>query len=188
MTVARVALALATALAGGWGLAAAALDVAGGAPPPEGDYAAIVVAGAGVLPGGVAGTPLRNRSLRAAELYTQGMAPVVLFTGGVGDWPPSEASVGAAIALQAGVPEGAVALEELSATTEQNALQARATLGDVPVLVVTDRFHAVRCRRVFARHFSSVEVVGVSGPARVRVRFALREVVAVLWYAATGRM
>lgn len=62
---------------------------------------------------------------RAAQLYREGYAPWVVFTGGLGRntasmWSSSEASRFGKIALEAGVPETALILEEQSTNTGEN--------------------------------------------------------------------
>ena len=180
------------AVAGGialvWGSAAAALDAYGGRDPDRDDYAAIVVAGAGVLPGGIPSDALVARTEGAVALWRDGYAPRIAFTGGVGDWGPAESEVAAAMAADAGVPAHAIVREAESTSTEENAIEAAKVLGDVPILVVTDRYHVLRCERVFGRHFSRVRVVGVTSPLYVRARGSLREVLATAWYVGRGRM
>ena len=66
-------------------------------------------------------------ALRAAELYHQGYAPKVLFTGGLGRntkemWTVSEAERFAAIAVKAGVPEKNILIENKSTNTAENIL------------------------------------------------------------------
>ena len=70
---------------------------------------------------------------RAAQLYRQGLAPLVLFSGGLGRntssmWTESEAVRFARIAIQEGVPEGAVLLEERSTNSGENLLFSRQLL------------------------------------------------------------
>lgn len=171
-----------------WLGAALALDQYGAAPPDEGSVDAVVVAGAGVMPGGVPGDALVARTAHAVALWEAGKAPRIAFTGGVGDWGPAESVVGARLAVEAGVPEAAIVREERSTSTEENARELRALLGDVPIVVVTDRYHVFRCERVFGRHFTHVDVVGATSPWGVRARGAAREVAAVLWYTIRGRL
>jgi uncharacterized SAM-binding protein YcdF (DUF218 family) len=66
-------------------------------------------------------------ALRAAELYYEGMAPLLIFSGGLGRltagmWKESEASIFAKIAIDAGVPEKAIVMEERSTNTGENIL------------------------------------------------------------------
>lgn len=64
---------------------------------------------------------------RAAELYLQGWAPLVIFSGGLGNvtrgvWTTPEADLFAAIAIQMGVPENAILVENKSTNTGENIL------------------------------------------------------------------
>ncbi|MEO0326757.1 MAG: YdcF family protein [Myxococcota bacterium] len=154
-----------------------------------GRYDAIVVAGCRVMPNGRASPALRRRALLAAELYGQGRAPRVLLTGGVGDYPPSEARVAAAIVRAAGVPGEALLLEERSTSTEENARFAAARLGaEARVLVVSDAYHVFRAERVFRRHFRGADGTGTVAEPWPRWRGAAREVLALTAYALLGRL
>ena len=64
---------------------------------------------------------------RAAELYLQGWAPLVIMSGGLGNftqemWTESEADKFAAIAIQKGVPADAILIENKSTNTGENIL------------------------------------------------------------------
>ena len=72
-------------------------------------------------------------ALRAAELYHQGFAPKVLFTGGLGRnteglLPEPEAVRFAKVAMEAGVPEEDIILEPNSTNTKENILFTREKL------------------------------------------------------------
>ena len=74
-----------------------------------------------------------NIARRAAELYRQGLAPVVLFTGGLGRnteglLPEPEAVRFARVAMQCGVPEEAIVMEPESTNTAENILFTRRLL------------------------------------------------------------
>ncbi len=73
--------------------------------------------------------------LRAAELYQAGLAPAVVFSGGLGRntdrlWTGSEAERFAAIAVKAGVPAEAIILETRSANAAENYLFTKKLLAD----------------------------------------------------------
>lgn len=181
---------LALGLAGtiAWAGLAAGLDRYGLSAAPEGPYDAVVVAGAGVMPGGVPSVALQERTRRASELLAEGIAPRLALTGGVGDWPPSEAEVARRLAEGWGVPPDRIVMEDASTSTEENAALLARRLDARRILVVTDGYHVFRARRVFARHFDEVDAVGVRSTPWVRARGALREVAAVALYGATGRL
>jgi uncharacterized SAM-binding protein YcdF (DUF218 family) len=115
----------------------------------------VVVLGARVLPGGVPSAALRARLEKAVVLYQRGLVPRLLFSGGVGVNPPSEARVMRALAVRLGVPEEACLLEEQSHSTEQNArfsAEVLRSLGARRVVVVSDPYHLLRARQYFRLH------------------------------------
>ena len=64
---------------------------------------------------------------RGAELYLLGWAPLIVMSGGLGrltkeSWTESEASLFARIAINKGVPEGAILIENQSTNTGENIL------------------------------------------------------------------
>ena len=76
---------------------------------------------------------------RAAELYHQGFAPKILFTGGLGRntegmLPEPEAHRFAKVAMECGVPEADIILEDKSRNTKENIDFTRALLeeGNIP--------------------------------------------------------
>lgn len=109
---------------------------------PEG--AAIIVLGGGLEPDGTL-TPLSAQRLSfAVELYNDGAAPLMVFTGG---GPIAEAAVMGEGARTAGVPDSAILRETASTSTLQNALftaDIAAVDKTVPVLLVSQRFHLPR--------------------------------------------
>lgn len=173
-----------------WAGAGLALDRHGAAAPaPAGPYDAIVVAGCRVDPPGVPSPCLAARAARGVALWEAGVAPLVVFTGGVGTHPPAEAEVAAAFAVERGLPHTAARVEARSTSTEANAAEAAALLGaQAHVLVVTDGYHTLRAGRVFARHFAVADATGVTPSPWPRARGAAREVLAVGWYGVRGRL
>ena len=171
-----------------WVAAAVWLDRHGQGQVAEGKWDAIVVAGCKVRPDGSPSRALARRTAAATQLWRRGLAPQIIFTGGLGDHPPTEAAVAAAHARSLGVPAEAIVEEDRSTSTEENARFAAQVTGARRVIVVTDSYHVFRSRRVFARHFG--EVVGhgsvpLYGP---RIKGALREVAAVVFYGLKGRL
>lgn len=142
-----------------------------------------MVAGARVRTDGSMTGSMERRTRHGVALWHAGHAPLLVFTGGPRRRAPPEARSGARLARELGVPESAMRLEERSRSTEENARFARELLGDQRVLVVTDAYHVFRTERLFRRHFSDVQVVGVTHAWYPQLRLAMREVGAVLWYA-----
>ena len=110
---------------------------------------AIVVLGAAQY----AGRPspvLAARLDHALALWQEGVAPLVVLTGGTGDGDTtSEAAVGGRYLRSRGVPDSLLLLEEDGRTTSQSVRRAAEILqarGQVRVVLVSDPFHALRAR------------------------------------------
>lgn len=134
---------------------------------------------------------LKARLDHAVQLYKDGLAPRLLFTGGrrEGD-AVSEAVAGQRYSLKRGVPPGAIMLESTSRTTlasiRSAALMLRAdTATTTPrVLLVSDPFHMLRLT-VLARMYgltaysSPTRTSPISASRSVTLEYALRESVAL---------
>lgn len=105
---------------------------------------AIVVFGAAVWPDGPSAT-LRHRTLRGAELYKLGLAPVVVCSGGFSGGV-SEPRAMADILVAEGVPAAALVLDEEGVTTRATIVSIGA-LGAGRwrrILAVSSPFHLLR--------------------------------------------
>ncbi len=151
---------------------------------------AAVVLGAQVLSGGRPSGTLRARALHAARLYADGEVTLLIPTGGIGEYPPSEAEVMARILREEGVPGEAVRLEDEAESTWDSArlvTDLAAEEGVAEALVVTDPLHCVRTVAAFRRAglIAWAEPVYSSPMWRVpwlrRGQF-LRESGALVWY------
>lgn len=113
---------------------------------------AIVVPGAAVFAGGQPSPVLEARVAHAVRLYQRGLAPVIVVSGGVGAYPPSEAEVMARLAREAGVPAEALVLETQAHTTQQSVRLTAPLLEERDIrsiIVVTSPFHLFRARRMY---------------------------------------
>ncbi len=114
---------------------------------------AVVVLGAGVQEDGLAGRSLQARAEHGVALYRRGIAPKILFTGGLGSHPPTEARAAANVALAMNVTRTAILQEDLSRSTWENALFSRPILLKAHakrVIVVSDARHLWRAEQNFA--------------------------------------
>lgn len=109
----------------------------------------IIVLGARVLPGGVAGDSLSARTRKGADLFRRGFAKHMIFTGGVGDYGPAESVVAERMAHDLGVPSTATHTEQRSTSTREN-IRYAITLcrenGWRTAIVVSDPYHLWRAR------------------------------------------
>lgn len=155
---------------------------------------AIIVLGSGLTRSGRPGDALTRRSVWAAGLYADGLAPAVICTGGVGDGQTrSEADACRELLEQRGVPPEAIYLEEQSRSTEENALYASAIMRDqgwTSAVLVTDSFHMLRANWVFDLYFDAEGIAHTRSPvprAWMRtyfyVRHFSREMLALHWQA-----
>ena len=111
------------------------------------------------------------RMQHAAELYRQGYAPLIVISAGTvvqeGDeWMP-EAEVMRRQARQLGLPEEALAIEDQSLSTIENAHYSRQLCeeyGFESVLLVTSAYHSSRARRIFRQELAG-EVTVLAQPA-----------------------
>lgn len=117
--------------------------------------AAIVVLGAAQYVGHPSPV-LRARLDHAIDLWRRGLAPLIIFTGGVGDRDTtSEAAVGQEYAIEHGVPPRAIMIENIGRSTAES-LQEVASLMDAEpsrtVILVSDPFHMLRLA-ILARRY-----------------------------------
>jgi uncharacterized SAM-binding protein YcdF (DUF218 family) len=130
-------------------------------PPAKGDqYQAIVVLGAGVLepgtlrPAADLSSASKNRTTCGVELYQQGYASKLVFSGGNGH-AFKEASRDAPAmkrwAERLGVSTDAIVVEEQSRTTYENATETKRLLGPASILLVTSASHLPRATALFAK-------------------------------------
>ena len=151
---------------------------------------AIIVLGSKVYPGGRPGGSLYARIQHAIALYKAGYAPYMIFCGGVGDNPPSEAEVMRRIAADAGIPASAMILEDQSHSTEDNLGNAKTLMherGLKSAIIVSDPFHLYRAE-IMARDLG-IQAYGSGANnspnyARPldRTYYTAREAIALVWY------
>ena len=155
------------------------------------DVDATIVLGAAVLMGGAPSPSLARRTLHAIDLFGHGKTNFLIFTGGVGKHPPSEAQVMKRIAMDHGVPESRLILEETATTTLESAKACAEIVKNRKfsrtAIVVTDRYHLLRTVLAFRSYgvhaIGSAPAVGRGGTPAWRWWYLhLREILAVPWY------
>ena len=110
---------------------------------------------------------------RGAELYMQGWAPIILFSGGLGNltsniWTVPEADQFAEIAREMGVPEEAIFIENKSTNTGENILFSQRLLKERNLdpqsfIVVQKPYMERRSYATFKKHWPEKELI-VSSP------------------------
>jgi len=164
----------------------------------NGDADAIIVLGAAVWPSGPS-PALRARVWRGTQLLQAGRAGSIIFTGGLGRFPPAEGEAMAVLARSWDVPDEKIFIENRSANTRENMAFAAAIMrenGWGSALVVTDYFHmkrAVLLAREYGIQPLRAPVSAETGyyVLSERIRYTLRECAALIQYAMqkiTGKL
>ncbi len=97
----------------------------------------------------VSGGDTTGRAQRAIELYKQGYAPLLVFSGAAADpRSPSNARVMEKLAVKNGVPAEAIRIDEFSRDTKENAAGVKNLLIDSKkIILVTSEYHQRRAHR-----------------------------------------
>lgn len=114
--------------------------------------AVIVVLGHPANGDGSPSPAMREQVALAADLFRAGLAPALLFTGSAVHNEHVEAQVMAALAVQLGVPAGAIAVETQARDTFENARYCRQIMqgrGWQEAIVVTTPYHVRRASHIF---------------------------------------
>src|SRR6185312_15648945 len=111
-------------------------------------------------------------AVRAAELYLKGFAPLVIMSGGLGNftkdmWTEKEADKFAAIAIQKGVPENAILIENKSTNTGVNILFTQKLLEEKGMypqsfIVVQKPYMERRSYATFKKHWPDRSLIVTS--------------------------
>ncbi|HEY4063610.1 MAG TPA: YdcF family protein [Puia sp.] len=109
---------------------------------------------------------------RGAELYLQGLAPILIFSGGLGNvtrgiWKDPEADRFARIALDKGVPAEAIFIENASTNTGENILFTQQLLQEKGLhpqtfLLVQKPYMERRSYATFKKHWPDKELIVTS--------------------------
>lgn len=144
---------------------------------------AIVVLGAAQYDGRPSPV-LKARLDHAIELYRKGLAPTLIFTGGVGVGDTvSEAEVGSRYAVKHGVDEENILIEPAGLSTEESMTSVKRLMdgeGLESAVLVSDPFHMLRLR-VLARglgiraYSSPTRTSPIGGDSPAEWRHVLRE-------------
>ena len=109
---------------------------------------------------------------RAAELYLDGWAPIIIFSGGLGRltegmWTESEADLFAKIAIEKGVPKDAILIENKSTNTGENILLTQKLLKENSLdpesfIVVQKPYMERRSFATFKKHWPEKKLIVTS--------------------------
>lgn len=107
----------------------------------------------------ISGGDTTARTSEAIRLFKAGWAPKLIFSGAAADKSgPSNAEVMKKQAIQEGVPESAITIEDLSATTAENAQNTSGLVKEMGlkrVILVTSAYHQRRASIEFSKWLGS---------------------------------
>ena len=122
---------------------------------------------------------------RAAELYLEGWAPLVIMSGGLGNltknmWTDTEADKFAAIAIQKGVPADNILIENRSTNTGENILFTRQLLEQKGLdpesfIVVQKPYMERRAYATFKKHWPDKKLL-VTSPQMPFDKYATEDI------------
>ena len=127
---------------------------------------------------------LQSRVDHAIDLYRRGLAPTILFTGGVGTGDTiSEAEVARRYAVESGVPDTVILVEMRGRTSAESIGEAARILHDrslASALLVSDPFHMLRLEMLAKRggldgRRAPVPLGPIERNASLSLRYVLRE-------------
>lgn len=129
-------------------------------------------------------SPVFEQRIRhAVQLFHGGVAPRIIFTGGVGKGSSvAESEVGKDFAVSLGIPVASIFTEKVSHTTFQNLSEAQRIMNQrqwESAILVSDPYHMFRATRM-AQHLgirsqSSPTTTSVYRSFNIRFTFLLRE-------------
>ncbi len=110
----------------------------------------------------VSGGDTNARTQAGIDLYKNGWASVIIFSGAAKDTDsPSNAAAMKQYALEHGVPEAAIFIEEAAVNTQQNAANTQSFVKDKgyqSVILVTSGYHKRRATLEFEKRAEGIQV------------------------------
>ena len=143
-----------------------------------------IILGAAVWKNG-ASPALMRRVLKGAELFHAGEIDTIIVSGGLGKYPPSEASMMHRILVANGVPDDAITIEDKSTSTYENFAFSKLLTNVSEITIVTDWYHIPRSWLVARHHGFRPDFACPSGRGAnpgTQVRAAVREAIAIPYY------
>lgn len=146
---------------------------------------AVVVFGAGIDAQGRPSNALCDRVATACQLYNRGLAPLLILSGGPGPGSVSEPQAMKKLAMEQGVPESAIVLDDAGVNTMATVRDTAAMFGRLNVrdaLAVSQFYHLPRIKMTYQRFGCTVFTVPAkeSQPLQMMPYYMAREVLA-LW-------
>jgi len=152
---------------------------------------AIVVFGAAVWADGRPSLALEDRTRTGCQLYLDGLAERIVFSGGKGSRAPiSEPEAMREIAIEMGIPESAIVMDDLGVNTQatvRNTMEIGEEEGWSSVLMVSHDYHLLRIKMFSERSGLRTYTVPAreTRPLHRYPYYFGRELAALAWYYLT---
>jgi vancomycin permeability regulator SanA len=145
---------------------------------------AAVILGAGVYADGRVSDALSDRLATGVELYTQGLVPKLIMSGGPGMGDIHETTAMRQWAIDHGVPPEAILVDLDGLNTTHTAKNVAAMLPENRLLAVSHAYHLPRVKLAFQAEDVTVFTVPCheSYTLRAMPKYILREIVAIWMY------
>ncbi len=141
----------------------------------------IVVFGAHTYADGTPSTTLANRVRTGCRLYTDGLAPRLLFSGGPGDGPVDEPEAMRRLAIRLGVPDAAIVCDSNGINTESTVRNTAQLFPRKRILAVSDFYHLPRIKMTYQRYGIEVYTVPAERTELSTMPFNLAREDAAFW-------
>jgi uncharacterized SAM-binding protein YcdF (DUF218 family) len=111
----------------------------------------------------ISGGDTVSRADQAISMYKNGWADKLIFSGAAQDKTgPSNAAAMKTLAVNAGIPESNIILDEVSDTTQQNAVNSQSIFSEnniKSIILVTSGYHQCRANLEFSKRDTGVTVL-----------------------------
>lgn len=154
-------------------------------------FDAIIVLGSPATSAGLPGEVMAQRVSLGVDLFDQGVAPYLIFTGGAVANEHVESQVERQMAIDLGVPARQILTEGNSTNTYENAAGAVEIMkqnGFKSAAVVSSKLHLRRVRGIFSCYGIEFRTYGCDNPAgiKTRCRLFLSEQLKLCYHAIFG--
>lgn len=154
-------------------------------------YDVIIVLGNPATAEGLPGETMIQRVSKGVELFQQGVAPYIIFTGGAAANEFVESDVEQQLAINLGVPSDRIFTEGYSTNTYENAYYAVRVMdehGFKSAAIVSSDFHLKRARGIFSNYDIEFKTFGAGNPPGFsrRAHDVLREHVLLSYHTIFG--
>lgn len=113
----------------------------------------------------VSGGDNNARIEKGTQLYKEGWADTIIFSGAAAEGDVSNAKAMKRIAIKMGVPEEAILIEEKSTTTLENAEMSAIIITEIgakSIILVTSPYHQRRTYELFKKSLPDVRIINQS--------------------------